>query len=374
MSDLMEKANVMENLIEKGCSDPWEPAGGTMVPGSPRSGPSAESCAEPNPVEGLPTGYPSRNATAEDSDNQLVRSIVNRYLGLGVPKAPQRVGANLDSDDCMSVTGLSSATPRKKRIRKRESLSDTDVDGLPAKGRKVLRSRIIGTDSEEDNMEGAIILSDSPKDVAVKVRGRKARKQKLDKLEKLDDSFESTRVIFTDCPSHLAHEDLQNKDVDEIAVIFEGWLNDMEMARFCSKKINGKFSSVLKDRIVCLRSIIKALAERVKNTGDVSYLRRRNDELASQLRESRKEESRLQAFLKEADSKVEKLSSEITELKKKISSNRGLPMDGTSEVEKTPPPPVRGRSDTSKMRISTIKKETPKKRDNVRAVSMAESL
>jgi len=79
-----------------------------------------------------------------------------------------------------------------------------------------------------------------------------------------------------------------------------------EMARFRSKKINEKFSGVLKNRIV--RSIVKVLAERVKDTGDISYLRRRSDELASQLRESKKEESRLQTFLKEADSRAEKLN------------------------------------------------------------------
>jgi len=120
-----------------------------------------------------------------------------------------------------------------------------------------------------------MILSDSPKKVAAKVRGKKIRSRKLDKLDKLDDSFESMRIIFTDCPSHLAYEDLQNKDMDDIAAVLEGWLNDMEMARFRSKKINEKFSCVLKDRIVCLRSIIEVLAERVKDTGDVSYLRRR---------------------------------------------------------------------------------------------------
>jgi len=146
----------------------------------------------------------------------------------------------------------------------------------------------------------------------------------------------------------------------------------MEMARFRSKKINGKFSGVLKDRIVCLRSIIRALIERIKDSGDVMYLRRRNDELASQLRESRKEESRLQAFVKEADKKMEKLNLEIMELKKKISKK----VTGT-EIEKTPPSPppmiARGRSDTSRA-VNLMKRDTPRKRDNIRTTSVAESL
>jgi len=216
----------------------------------------------------------------------------------------------------MSVTGLSSATSMKKRVREKESVSDSDIDGLPLRSRKIFRSRILDSNSE-DNVDDAVTLSDSPKEMATKVRGKKARRQKLDKLEKLDDSIESTRVVFTNYPSHLAYEDLQSKDVDEIMAVSEGWLNDMEMARFRSKKINGKFSGVLKNRIVYLRSIIKALIERIKDSGDVTYLRRRNDELASQLRGSRKEESRLQAFVREADKNMEKLNSEIVELKKK---------------------------------------------------------
>jgi len=241
---------------------------------------------------------------------------------------------------------------------------------MPLRSRKVLKSRILGSD--RDNIDDAVTLSNSPKEMAAKIRGKKIRKQKLDKLDKLNESIESTRVVFTVCPSHLAYEDLQNKDVDEIMAVSEGWLNDMEMARFRSKKINGKFSGVLKDRIVCLQSIIKALIERIKDTGDVTYLRRRNDELASQLRESRKEELRLQAIIKEADKKMEKLSLEISDLKKKVNLKH---ID--TEIVRTPPPlppssTARGRLDTP--RASTSKKDTPRKRDNVRTASVAESL
>jgi len=63
--------------------------------------------------------------------------------------------------------------------------------------------------------------SNLPKEVATKIRGRKVTSRKLDKLDKLEDSFESTRVIFTDCPTHLAYEDLQGKDADEIATVSE---------------------------------------------------------------------------------------------------------------------------------------------------------
>jgi len=197
---------------------PGNRQGGTMVPGSLKSRPSAESSEGSNPVEGLPTGPRSVRATADENEDNLVRSIVNRYLGPEISSTPQQVGENVDSEDYISVTGFSSATPMKKRMRDKESHSDSDVDGLPV---RILRSRILGSDSE-DNIEDAVTLSDSPKEMAAKVRGKKIRKQKLDRLKKLDDSIESTRVVFTDCPSHLAYEDLQNKDVDEIMAVSEG--------------------------------------------------------------------------------------------------------------------------------------------------------
>jgi len=54
------------------------------------------------------------------------------------------------------------------------------------------------------------------------VRGRKARARRLDKLDKLEVSFESTKVTFTDCLTHLAYEDLNSKDVDELRYQMDG--------------------------------------------------------------------------------------------------------------------------------------------------------
>jgi len=201
---------------------PGNRQGGTTVPGSPRSGPCAEPCEGPKPIEELSTGSRSANVTAEKKEENVIRSIIDQYLGPSISGAPQHAGDN-DSEDYMSVTGLSSATPLKKRVRERESLSDSDVEGMPLRSRKILRPRILGSDS--DNVDDAVTLSDSPKEVAAKVRGKKTRKQKLEKLDKLDqldESIESSRVVFTDCPSRLSYEDLQNKDVDEIMAVSEG--------------------------------------------------------------------------------------------------------------------------------------------------------
>jgi len=98
----------------------------------------------------------------------------------------------------------------------------------------------------------------------------------------------------------------------------------------------------MKERIICLRSVVKVLADCVKDTGDVTFFRRRNDELAMQLRESKNEELRLQSSLREADARAEKLTREIAELRKK--SRRNSTLEEVKEVERTPPPLERRRS------------------------------
>jgi len=52
-----------------------------MVPGSLRSGHDAESCIGPKPNDGLPEGSRPDKATADVSEDHLVCSIVDKYLG-----------------------------------------------------------------------------------------------------------------------------------------------------------------------------------------------------------------------------------------------------------------------------------------------------
>jgi len=57
---------------------------------------------------------------------------------------------------------------RTKRVRETSSVSDSNVESHPIKDKKILRSRIIGTDSGSDG-PAPIVLSNSP--VSSKVRG-----------------------------------------------------------------------------------------------------------------------------------------------------------------------------------------------------------
>jgi len=286
----------------------------------------------------------------------LVRSIVDRYLGSDV----ERASTSADKGGSMERVPISTPRFMAKRMRNSASLSDSDVERQAVKSRKQLRSYVIDSDSECEGESTLVTLSDSSRQASDKMRNKKAkarRQEKLEKLEGMDDSFESNRAVFTDCPTHLAFEELYYKDVDVIATMSDGWLTDMETARFRSKKINGKFSGVMKDRIICLRSVVKVLADRVKDTGDVTFLRRRNDELAMQLRESKNVELKLQSSLRDADVRAERLEREITELKKKIGRNSIF--KEAKEVERTPPP-------TEGRKRGVIDDRTPSIADSVR--------
>jgi len=185
-------------------------------------------------------------------------------------------------------------------------------------------------------------LSDSPERVSKKIKKKKINKPMVRNREvNLDGSIDLSNLEFTPCPVRLTYEELNTKDADDISGVAFGWLADMETICSKSRNLNGRLSGCLRDRIACVRTVIKSLVDRVKNTGDVSYLRRRNDELGAQLRESKKEESRLQGFLTEADAKNEKLNNEILTLRRRIGSkssslepNRTTPM--VKEIQGTP--------------------------------------
>jgi len=210
----------------------------------------------------------------------------------------------------------------------------------------------MGTDG---SISGPIVLSDSPNSAVMKVRGRKPRKCNrdinLNLSANLDLSADLANLEFSSCPNRLACEDVVDKDVDDLAGMASGWLNNMELVRTKSKKLNDRLSGCSKNRIACMRSMIRILVKRVKDSGDISYLRRRNDELTAQLRESRREEIRLQGFLKEADAKVEKLSNEIFELRRRI---------GSMSVESERLPSLSIKSKQGTPRVDTPKKKNVK--------------
>jgi len=134
---------------------------------------------------------------------------------------------------------------------------------------------VIGPVNERPE-EGSIVLSDSSEGVVTKTRGRKPRTRP--RVGELNLSADLANLIFTPCPDRLLGEDLIAKDVDDIAGITQGWLKDMETVRTKSNNMNGRLSGILKDRIACVKTVIKTLIDKVKDTGDVSFLLKKQSE------------------------------------------------------------------------------------------------
>jgi len=332
-----------------GARIPEDRQGGTTVPGPPRSGSCTKTGNGPQPGRVLPAGTQPGAATADvetgvrsPSEDRVVRGIVEEVL-----RPPSSAACDIPSDDAMSV--VSEGTSKRKF---KQTLSDSDADDQIRRGGKILRSRVIESDSDK---EPVVVLSDSPENLA---KVRKKKKGVICNREvDLDGSVNLSSFGFTPCPVRLTSNDLNSKSADEISGIAYGWLNDVELARFKSKKLNCRISGCIRDRVECLRSVVKTLVDRAKDAGDLSYLRRRNDELAAQLRESKKEEGRLKSLLKESDVKNGKLNSEIQLLRRRV---------GSSSADSVGP-----RQDTPRR---TPRKEPLTKRDVRKESSIVESL
>jgi len=121
--------------------------------------------------------------------------------------------------------------------------------------------------------------------------------------------------------------------------------------------------------------------ERLKNSGDVTYLKKRNDELSSQLRETRREETALKNRLKIAEEKIKELSCELRELRASV--DFGLPPAGLDRSARTKSGPSTSSAMVTRAPIpsgNTTRPLTPKKnkssrgKTNERTTSMMESL
>jgi len=96
----------------------------------------------------LPAGPLPGTATADDR----VSNLISEILGPRDDRSAPSIGQDAPSDDAMSYI---SERQNKRKIR--ETLSDSDMGGRVTKGRKTLRSRVIGSDSDDE----PIAISDS---------------------------------------------------------------------------------------------------------------------------------------------------------------------------------------------------------------------
>lgn len=89
------------------------------------------------------------------------------------------------------------------------------------------------------------------------------------------------------------------------------WLDDLEIIRIGSGNLQGGLQSQMKRRVNALKEVIRVLAEKVEDIGDPAYLRRRNAELAAELKASKRETERLRRDLTDLRRVVDNLQDKV---------------------------------------------------------------
>lgn len=89
------------------------------------------------------------------------------------------------------------------------------------------------------------------------------------------------------------------------------WLDDLEIIRIGSGNMQGGLQSQMKRRVNALKEVIRVMAEKVEDIGDPAYLRRRNAELAAELKASKRETERLRRDLTDLKRVVDTLQDKM---------------------------------------------------------------
>jgi len=109
------------------------------------------------------------------------------------------------SDDAMSLVSESGQNKRKFR----GSPTDSEVEDQTRSSGRVLRSRIIKSDSDVEP-------ADSAEDTNVKTK-KKRKPMVRGRDANLDTSFDFSSLVFTPCPVSLAAGALDSRSADEIS-------------------------------------------------------------------------------------------------------------------------------------------------------------
>ncbi|XP_029177940.1 uncharacterized protein LOC114945803 [Nylanderia fulva] len=115
-------------------------------------------------------------------------------------------------------------------------------------------------------------------------------------------------------PLPLNVEELYSAPISEVRASAIEWLNDIDTIRINSN-YQGALSGQIRKRVNVIKEILRVLGEKIEDTGDPSYLRRRNSELAAELAASKRETAKLRRD-------VQDLQKIVGDLKKAIDGGR----------------------------------------------------
>lgn len=109
-------------------------------------------------------------------------------------------------------------------------------------------------------------------------------------------------------------EQLADAPSAEVGASAIEWIEDIEEIRKGSSNLNGALSGHIRKRTLALKTTVRLLMEKAAEQGNPAYLRKRNQELSSDLRVAQQEISRLKNTVKDLQDIVEELKANIREI------------------------------------------------------------
>lgn len=125
-----------------------------------------------------------------------------------------------------------------------------------------------------------IVVSDSPGSHGPKRSGRGlAKKRRTMKEHRKGEA--AVEATFCPCARLQSAEALIAISASEIKELAMTCLQDIDLVRVKSGRLQGRMSGLMKRRVDCLEAAVSILVGRVEAEGDLPFLRERNSALAA---------------------------------------------------------------------------------------------
>lgn len=112
-------------------------------------------------------------------------------------------------------------------------------------------------------------------------------------------------------PLPASADELRIAPAAQVSVSALEWIEDIDTIRIGSGSLQGGLSGQIRKRVTILSEVIRTLSERIEDSGDPAYLRRRNVELAAELAASKRETDRLRRDVTDLQRIVQDLKSSM---------------------------------------------------------------
>ncbi|XP_029177649.1 uncharacterized protein LOC114945560 [Nylanderia fulva] len=265
--------------------------------------------------------FPQHSLCGEDSN---ISGISNPIIGTGEDNNPPQREMDLDMDNA-SVASSSAQILGKRKKARRDSDTDDPSPQIRRRSSRTSKAPCLGSDEESSNKRitrsthaanrnEVLINTDSePQSQScseAEANAKKPSKKPARRMRSIGEPTIEQRLR----PLPLNVEELYSAPISEVRASAIEWLNDIDTIRINSN-YQGALSGQIRKRVNVIKEILRVLGEKIEDTGDPSYLRRRNSELAAELAASKRETAKLRRD-------VQDLQKIVGDLKKAIDGGR----------------------------------------------------